>query len=133
MNCLDQCRQFASREGVIGDERGHHFGGHFEGYRLGHVAESSPNSLVAPDYAYIRNSSRGRRHIIIVSGHVENCNDRQWASRSYATNQLRFEGYAVGAFTAPTSGARLCKRRRRQVNEPLPTVPAAPFSEGLIP
>ena len=29
MNCLDQCRQFAPRDGVIRDERGHHFGGHF--------------------------------------------------------------------------------------------------------
>ena len=52
------------------------------------------------------NSSRGWRHIIIVSGHVENCNDRQWASKSYATNQLRFEGYAVAVFAAPTSDAR---------------------------
>src|SRR5260370_36996549 len=101
MDCLDQCGQFASWEWVIGDERGHHFGGHFEGYWLGHVAESSPNSLVASDYAYIRNSSRGQRPIIfIVSGHVENCNDRQWASKAYATSQLRFEGYAVAAFTA---------------------------------
>src|SRR5208337_744721 len=72
MNCLDQCRQFASWERVIGDERGHQFGGHFEGYWLGHVAGTSPNNLVAPDYAYIRNSSRGRCHkIFIVSGHVE--------------------------------------------------------------
>jgi hypothetical protein len=35
-----------------------------------------------PDYAYQRNSSRGRRHItLIVSGHVQNCNDRWWASK----------------------------------------------------
>ena len=38
MDCLDQCRQFASREGVIGDERGHQVGGHFEGYRPGRSA-----------------------------------------------------------------------------------------------
>jgi hypothetical protein len=49
------------------------------------------------------------------------------------TNQLRFEGYAVAAFTAPTSDARLCKRRGRQVNEPLPTVPVTPFSGGIDP
>ncbi len=34
MNCLDQCRQFASWERVIGDERGHQFGGHFEAARV---------------------------------------------------------------------------------------------------
>ena len=47
--------------------------------------------------------------------------------------KLRFEGYAVAAFTAPTSGTRLCKRRRSPVNEPLPTVLATPFSEGIDP
>jgi ABC-type transporter Mla subunit MlaD len=36
-------------------------------------------------------------------------------------------------FGAPTSDARLCKRRGRQVNEPLPTVLATPFSEGIDP
>jgi hypothetical protein len=41
-------RQFASWDGVVGDERGHHFGGEFEGHWLGLVAESSSNSLVPP-------------------------------------------------------------------------------------
>jgi len=86
MDCLDQSRQFASWERIIGDERGHHIGGHFEGYWLGHMGGSLANSLVVPDYAYIRNWSRGRRQIIlIVSRYVEDCTDRQWASKSYAT------------------------------------------------
>jgi hypothetical protein len=79
MDCLDQCRQFASWNGIIGDEGGHHFGGDFEGYRLLHAEESSPNSLVTPDHAYVRNSSKRRRHIFIVSGRAENCDDRQRA------------------------------------------------------
>src|SRR5208337_4500233 len=33
----------------------------------------------------------------------------------------------------PRSAARLCKRWMRQVNEPLPTVPATPFSKGIDP
>ena len=46
--------QFASWERVIGDERGHHFGGQFEGYWLG--MGQSPHLLppIMPIYAIRR-------------------------------------------------------------------------------
>ena len=46
MNCLEQSRQFAFWERVIGDERRHHFGGHFEGFYGGMMMSSSRTRLV---------------------------------------------------------------------------------------
>jgi hypothetical protein len=74
----------------------------------------------------MRDSSRAQHHTIIVPGHVENCDDRQRASKAYATNQLRFDmllPHSPRLLRAPAS--------RRQLNEPMPTVLATPFSEGI--
>lgn len=66
-----------------------------------------------------------------MSGQVENCNDRQWASGSDATNQIVLRGICCCRIHRACFGPAYAMKE--PVNEPLPTVPVTPFSEGIDP